>query len=279
MTPGPSTSVVVFVTTGRCGTQWLAANLTKLYPDGAVVTHEPIGPHYRCREFFRAYDRLSEMAAVPAIGEHLDEVAQIVDRAAYVETGWPVFSAVPLFIERFGGRVRLVHLTRHPVPTAISHMVHQTYGGSPRIDGYTQLAALDACCPGVYQTELAERWDELTPYEKTLFWWTEVHLYADELRERYPSVPFHRVKAESLLGGESGALADLCSFMGLPFRDELAHRTAERVDEWPHRTDIEFDWRLIHRHPRAAEVAARLGYDVTDVDAEGLAQRYRRVAR
>ena len=267
--------LVLFLSTGRCGTQWLASNLGDLYGEHAVVTHEPIGPAYRCREFFRAYDRLDEMGAVEEITAHLDAVAATVARTTYIETGWPLFSALPLFIERFGAAVRIVHLTRHPVPTAISHMAHKTYGGSPRIDGYTQLAALDAFCPGVVRTGMRARWGDLTPYEKTLFWWTEVHLYAQELLQRYPAVAFHRVKAEQILDGDLVALQGLSQFMGLDYRSELVQRTTRRVDKWHHRTDTEFDWRRVLDHPDTVEVASRLGYDFTGVDERVLAARYK----
>ncbi len=272
-------AVVVFLSTGRCGTQWLATNLGDLYRDRAVVTHEPIGPAYRCRAFFRAYDRTADMAAVPEVGRHLAGIEQIRKGATYIETGWPLFSAIPLFVERFGSALRIVHLTRHPVPTAISHMAHKTYGGSPRIDGYTQLAALDVFCPGVMSTSLRTRWHELTSYEKTLFWWTEVHRYADEVRERYPAVPMHRVRAEDILAGDETALGSLCAFGGLPYRPALAARTAARVDEWHHRTHTEFDWRRVFDHPDTVETAARLGYDFTDVDERTLAARYKEPVR
>lgn len=267
--------LVLFLSTGRCGTQWLASNLADLYGEQAVVTHEPIGPAYRCREFFRAYERLDEMAAVPEIAAHLEAVKATVALTGYIETGWPLFSALPLFIEQVAPQVRIVHLTRHPVPTAISHMAHKTYGGSPRIDGYTQLAALDAFCPGIIQTEMRPRWPHLTPYEKTLFWWTEVHLYAEEIQERYPDVPVHRVKAEDILDGDAAALRRLCDFMGLAYGPELAQRTTRRVDEWHHRTDTAFDWRLVLNHPDTVEVASRLGYDFTGVDERALAARYK----
>lgn len=270
-----SSPLVLFLSTGRCGTQWLATNLGDVYDDLATVTHEPIGPEYRCREFFRAYDRLDEMAAVPEIDAHLEEVAAVLRSRTYIETGWPVFSAIPLFAQRFGSRLRIVHLTRHPVPTAISHMAHKTYGGSPRVDGYTQLAALDAFCPRVFQPELGARWDELTPYEKTLFWWTEVHLYAEELQQRYPAMPLHRVRAEDVLQGDEVALQQLCAFLGLPFRAELAQRTSKRVDAWHHRTETDYDWRKVFEHPATLATARRLGYDLASVDEHALATRYR----
>lgn len=267
--------IVLFLSTGRCGTQSLATHLGEVYRDTAVVTHEPIGPGYRCREFFRAYDRLDEMTAVPEIAAHLLDIESVVRHRTYIETGWPVFSAIPLFIERFGERVRLVHLTRHPVPTSISHMVHKTYAGSPRVDGYTQLAALDPFCDGVVHSALGAEWDDLTPFEKTLFWWTEVHLYAEEVSTRYPQVPFHRVKSEELLSGNPQPLRDLCEHLQLPFRAMLTQRMSKPIDQWRHRTEMEFDWRRALDHPQTLALAERLGYRMKDVDDAALASRYK----
>lgn len=270
----PTHPLVLFLSTGRCGTQWLAMHLADVYADLAVVTHEPLGPAYRCREFFRT-GRLADMAAVPEIAAHLDAVDETLTRATYIETGWPVFSAIPLFAQRFGARLRVVHLTRHPVPTAISHMVHKTYAGSPRVDGYTELAALDPFCDGVAHSGLGARWDDLTPFEKTLFWWTEVHLYAEEVSTRYPEVPFHRVKSEELLSGNPQPLRDLCEHLHLPFRAILTQRMSKPIDQWRHRTEMEFDWRRTLDHPQTLALAERLGYRMKDVDDAALASRYK----
>lgn len=266
--------MVLFVSTGRCGTQWLATQLADVYPDLAVVEHEPLGPDYRCREYFRRPDRVVQFLKDPRVAAHLDRIERITTDRAYIETGWPLFSAVPAFVARLGDRLRLVHLTRHPVPTALSHMVHKTYAGSPRVDGYTRLTTLDPWCDGVFQRHLRGRWDEMSPYEKTLFWWTEVHLYAQELEETLRDLPFCRVRSEDLFAPGGRALPRLCDFMGLPWRDALAGRVECKVDRWHHRTDEGFDWKVIQSYPETVALAERLGYDVDTVDEETLSARY-----
>ena len=266
--------VYLFVSTGRCGSQWLTAQLSALYPDELVVAHEPIGPHYRPRDFFRRYDALDDMGADVRIADHLRGVADIPPSKSYVETGWPVFAAVPLFVERFGDAVSLVHLTRHPVPTALSHMVHKLYAGSARDDDYTRLAALDPWCAGAIHSQAAGAWRSFSPYERCLFWWTEVHTYAFELQRRYPSLPYLRVRAEDLLG-DRRALEELAAFLGVGWNEALARARDVRVDRWHHQTDEDYEWRAIERHPETVALAAALGYDVDDVDAEALDRRYR----
>lgn len=267
-------SIFLFISTGRCGTQWLGSTLASVYGDRAVATHEPLGPLYRPRSFFRAYEDTRVIARVDAITQHLDRIEGLQGQRLYIETGWPLFGAIPLFVERFGSRLGFVHLTRHPIPTAISHMVHQCYGGSPRNDAYSNLAALDPSCPRVFQPEYGRRWPTMSPFEKCLFWWTEVHLYADEIHRRWPDVVFHRLKSEQMLVGEAEVLRGLVDFLGLPFRDELIARTKVRVDRWNHQTQLRFDWRQIFAHDRTLQVSADLGYDLEAVDEGALRERY-----
>ncbi len=265
--------IVLFLSTGRCGTQWLTANLQELYGERAVVTHEPLGAGYRPRRHFRMYHHRPDDHP-PVVRAHLDRVEEMSRDTIYIETGWPLFATIPLFLERFGDRARIVHLARHLVPTAASHTVHQCYFGSPRRDDYTRDAALDPALPGAIQKDERRRWGSLSAFEKCLFWCTEVHLYARELRERFPHVPFHRVRSEDLFAPDEGALRELVEFIGLPFEPALVDRASRRIDRWHHRNELEIDWRTIYRHPAAVRAARDLGYRLDDVDEEALERRY-----
>src|SRR5947199_1228789 len=116
--PHPGTATV-FLSTGRAGTQWVASVLRANYSDLAVVTHEPIAEAYRPRDFYRRYEDPEAVAAIPEVAAHLDRVCQILQSRDYIETGWPVYAAIPLVVGRFPGRARVVHLLRHPVRTAL----------------------------------------------------------------------------------------------------------------------------------------------------------------
>jgi hypothetical protein len=127
----------------------------------------------------------------------------------------------------------------------------------------------------VFQPEYASRWDELSPYEKCLFWWTEVSTYGLEFPERFPAVPFLRLKSEELLGGGSAALRELLTFMGSPWDEDWGASKRQRVDRWHHHTDLDVDPLQVLDHPRTVETAARLGYGAADVDLDALGARYR----
>jgi hypothetical protein len=260
----------MFLSTGRCGTQWLAAALGRR--PRLRVEHEPIGPLYAPRRHFRRYSDAHRVLEEPAVAKHLS----MLDRETrpYVETGWPLFPALPHLAATLPDRLRVIHLTRHPVPTALSHLAHSSYAGSPRNDAFTRLATLGPEDPRVFQPRYATRWSRLTPYEKCLFWWTEVNLFALEFAERLPQIPLVRLRAEDLLSGDTRALERLVAFIGdsgdpswLASRDTV-------VDRWHHHTDQELNPELIRAHPRTLELAAHLGYDPLAFNREALQRRY-----
>ena len=263
--------VVAFLSTGRCGTQWVHDGLRRLHPE-IDAEHEPIGPLYRPRRYFRRYDDPEALLEVDEVASHVERI----ERAArpYVETGWPLFSALPLLARRLGDRLRVVHLTRHPVPTALSHLAHNSYAGSPRDDSYTRLATLGPEDPRVFEPGYAEFWAELSAYEKCLFWWTEVHRFALELPERVNGIQIHRVRAERLLAGERSVVEGLLEFMGLGWHEGWIAHAGRMVDRWHHHTSEAVDPLLVRRHPRTVAVATALGYDLDSLDLAALEARY-----
>jgi hypothetical protein len=263
---------VVVLSTGRCGTQWLTKVLGAIYGDSVEVEHEPIGPLYCPRRYFRSYANPEAILSVPAVRHHMRGFAD-GDRP-YIETGWPLFPALPLLAEMFGHDLRVIHLTRHPVPSALSHLAHNSYAGSPRDDVYTRLATLGPEDPRVFQDDYAVRWDDLTPYEKCLYWVTEVGMFALEFERLYPAVPLLRVHSERMLSGERATLEALVAHMQLAWDERWIDATRERVDRWNHRTEHDVDPLLIERHPGALETATRLGYDATAIDNCSLRERY-----
>jgi hypothetical protein len=137
------------ISTGRCGTQWLASGLGQIYADRAVVEHEPLGPDYRPKETLRSPERLAELAARPPLAEHLARIDRVLREKPFIECGWPAFAAVPLFIERYGRHLRLVHLVRHPVPTALSYLTHKFHRPAEKEDEFVKLTQLEPFDAGI----------------------------------------------------------------------------------------------------------------------------------
>ena len=267
-------SIVMFLSTGRCGTQWLAEGLRELHPE-VEAEHEPIGPWYKPRRYFRRYADPEALLEVPAVARHVERIAGA--RGPYVETGWPLFPALPLFARRFGARLRIVHLTRHPVPSALSHLAHNSFAGSARDDAYTRWATLGPSDPGVFQEGYAASWPRRSPYEKCLFWWTEGHMYGLELVDRLRAIPLIRVRAEDMLAGEREEIERLLDFVELPWRAGWTTRAERVVDRWHHHTDVHVDPLRVLEHPATVQTAMKLGYDVVRLDVAALEARYRGV--
>jgi hypothetical protein len=265
-------SVVMVLSSGRCGTQWLTATLRDICPR-LEVEHEPIGPLYAPRRYFRCWAQPDVILDVPEVGAHVRDLES--RDGPYVETGWPLFAALPLLARRLGPRLRILHLTRHPVPSALSHQAHKAYAGSPRDDAYTRLATLAPRDARVFQPDYAERWDALTPYEKCLFWWTEVHRFGLEFAELSGPIPFLRVRSEEMLAGDRDTLRAIVDFVGLSWDERWLELTGRRVDRWHHHSDDEIDPLLVMEHPLTLEVARELGYRAQDVDVAQLDARYR----
>lgn len=266
---GPT--VVMFLSAGHCGTGRLAHDLGELYPEVAVA-HEPLGPRYAPRRFFRRYTDPEAILSVPEVAAHVRWIERL-DRP-YIETGWPLLSVLPLLAALLGERLRVVHLTRHPVPTALGHLTHGAYAGGARNNLTTRLATLGPTDGNVFQPQYASAWSGLSLYEKCLFWWTEVGMYGLEFPGRIASVPFLRVGAEQILGGERDELRRLLGFADLPWRDGWIDRIDTSWDRWHHPADTAVNPLEVHRHPVTVEVARRLGYDLSGLNLGALLARY-----
>lgn len=125
----------------------------------------------------------------------------------------------------------------------------------------------------VVQTSYADLWDDMSAYEKGLFYWTEVHLYGREVRMTYPDVPFLTLKFEDIVD-RPAALQQLTRFLGFEYREELGGGVATRVDRYQQRTSVAIDWTEIVRHERTLTLAREFGYDTDSLDGRQLRERY-----
>jgi hypothetical protein len=244
--------------------------LHELHPE-VETEHLPIGPLYSPRRYFRRYDDPAAILEVPEVRRHIAHIASA--QGPYVETGWPLLTALPLLAELLEDRLRVVHLTRHPVPSALAHLAEEAYAGSARHDRYTRLATLGPTDRNVFQPRYAEVWPQLSPYEKCLFWWTEVNLFGLELPGQVTEIPFIRIKAEAMLSGDRDELRRLLSFLALPWDERWAARADARLDRWQRRPGTVVDPLQVHRHPATVQTASELGYDVAHLRGDELYAR------
>jgi hypothetical protein len=267
------TSAIFVLSTGRCGTQWLAEQLKIAYGDAAHVEHEPLHEGYSPRLMLAAGGALTADAATAArISAHVGVVRRQLDSGNYVECGHPCWSSVPWLCGQFPGGTRIVHLSRHPVPTALSWLTQQVFQ-RPLLPHLAERVLVSPFDSGVIFPEYRDRWATLTPFEKCLYYWAEVNAFGIAQRRRL-GVPWLHLRYEDIFGGQG--IAGLLAFLELP-SGAASGSSSTDIDrfryamiDWP-------DVQQVLRHPRVLEVAAALGYDAGDFNAAALRRRYRRL--
>jgi hypothetical protein len=262
---------IFLLSTGRCGTQWVASYLEREQSDRVWVEHEPLHNRYSPRKMLGSRDpsSLGPKLSGPILS-HVSDIERRLETRTYVECGHPCWSAIPYLADQLKRRVRVVHLVRHPIPTALSWLTHQAYCPplAPHLEEKVLLSPFDR---GIQFEEYRDGWDELTPYEKALYYWAEVNAYALRLEEELDA-PWLRIKYEDLFWGQG--LERFTEFVGLPLAGTGLESKRRLVDEYRYVTDAWWDWRLIENHPRVLEIARQLGYDPLDVDEMFLRERY-----
>ncbi|MBX7185192.1 MAG: sulfotransferase [Vicinamibacteria bacterium] len=260
------------LSTGRCGTQWLAATLKAACGDHLTVEHEPLHNGYRPRQMLGLKTPTDlDQESSRLILAHVERIEGTLEASSYMECGHPCWSSVPWLIERFSGRIRILHLVRHPVPTALSWLTHAAYE-PPLLPHLKEKVLLSPFDDGVAFLEYRERWPSLTPFEKSLFYWAEVNALGLRL-ERMPEVPWLRLTFEELF--LDTGIGRILEFLEMPARPRITGAGPEVIDQHHFKAVSALpDLGLLDRHPRVAQVAERLGYAASWADVEGLRRRY-----
>lgn len=255
---------IFVLSTGRCGTQWLAEALGRVFEGRLRVEHEPLHLGYLPRE------RLAGATPPEAVQRHLDAIEAELAHRPYLECGHPCWSALPWIAQRLPGRVRVIHLVRHPLPTALSWLTHQAYQPPllPHLPEKVLLSPFDA---GVRFPAYRARWPALTPFEKSLYYWLEVNAFALAL-EAEGALPWLRLRFEDMFAAE--ALHALLGFLCLPQDPRLEALRAQRIDR--HASVLAGPERLAAwaEHPDVVKLAQALGYAMEGPEASALLQRY-----
>lgn len=264
------TNFAAFVlSSGRCGTQWLEQNLGDAFPDVAQVAHEPLYMDYFPRRLF-GLGRPDPAGETRTVIAHGDRIEGILRWSHFIECGWPAYAAIQYYAERFRDRIRVVHLVRHPVPTASSMVTHGYYS-VPSGHHVTDRALLTPWDEGTLFHEYRARWANLSAFEKCLYFWAELQARALRI-EGELGIPWLRIRYEDLFEGD--ALDRLLDFLELPRRPAIYEALKQPKDGYRMVSRQGWDPRSVADHPRVIELAKRLGYDALAVDAERIRRRY-----
>ncbi len=269
-----TSTVTFFITTARSGTQWLASKLGEGSGDRLRVEHEPVGYRYRPAANLRDPAALRRLQDDPVIAGHFRRIDDTLGGGrSYVEVGFPALALFPLLRERFGDRLRIVQLVRHPVRVAASLVTQRWYTDPGRPD-VRATVALTPSSSGVLLRDYAERWSSMTAFERGLFYWYEVHAYGREVARMCSTDEFRLFRFLDLVG-DASARDDLLGFLGLPVSQAALSNPAERIDQFHRPTSESIDVSHIEDHPPVVALATALGYDVGAVPQDEIDDRHR----
>lgn len=264
------TFATFILSSGRCGTQWLAKHLGESYADRAVVTHEPLLADYLPRQMLGLKDP-EQGASGARLLEHAARIEQTLQLRDYIECGWPCYAAIPYFATRFKDRIRVVHLPRHPIWSASSMVSHHYYVDPPRKDRLTEKALLTPFDEGVRFPEYRERWEALDAFERCLYFWAELHAFGLAIESEL-GCPWLRLKSEDMFSREG--VGRLLRFLELPARPAMQAAPGKRFDRYSFKTLVKWNVEVVKEHPRVIDVSERLGYDALEIDPGKVRQRY-----
>ena len=260
-----------FLSTGRCGTQWITAHLLADGKESAVIEHEPLHNRYYPRLMLGSNDP-EKTGNAAEIFSHCEMIEKILEEKNYIECGWPLWGAIPYLLKRFEGRVRIVHLVRHPIPTACSWVSHGAFC-PPLAPGlpFREKILASPFDEGTAFPHYCKGWEGMNPFEKALFFWAEVNALGLKLEET-AKVLWLRIRCEDLFHGN--ALKCLRIFLELSPQKNSEGRVSEIKDDFHSLCGFWWNPRDIQKYPEFMKTAVRLGYDPLDFDEEKLRRRY-----
>ena len=261
-----------FISTGRCATQWMSDKLSTHYHDLAVVKHEPFQVDYEPIFYFNAYHRKEEVNFSHAIEEHLAFIRNTIQDFSYIETGWTVYGALTFILSRLKGRVKIVHLYRHPIRVAASLATQNVYSKG----AWSDAVAISPSDYGVTQGYLkGHKWNSMSQFEKCLFWWTEINQFALDLQRDFESIPWLTLKYEEVFSENSkNELRKLVNFLSLPERESFFNSLAQKTDNYSFKIQKSINIHAIEKYPKVFELMDKLEYVYDDSNISEIKRRY-----
>ncbi|MFH5805528.1 hypothetical protein [Alienimonas sp. DA493] len=264
--------ITVTVSTGRCGTTYLAETFELSFPD-ATIAHESLHPNVaKPAVYHRAYDAraFEPMLAEPGVRAVLNDWRDASERAPVFEAGWTMSALVPGLRQEYGDQLRALIVHRHPVQVAASFAVmgHYSLNKSPAW-------AITPFHDRVLYPQFADRWDGMSPFERSLYRWLEITAYGLELPKRFPDLSTLTVTADEIFRSPE-TLDRIAEFAGLPARKEIPQSPRKNVFR---QNDVEVrpigdEWERYDRHPEVVSLGRELGYDMSRDHLRDIVRKY-----
>lgn len=246
-------SAIFVLSTGRCGTQWLAENLSNSLPPEWRVEHEPLHLDYAplknspaepvsCNEELLKAHLLS-------IQKHLD------DGGHYIECGFPCWRHLDWFRQALSCDVKVIHLHRDPISTARSWLKQNAFV-PPWLPHLPVKELFHPGAPGALLPEYQLTWAGLTPFEKNLCYWAEVQRQADAYKRDWNPHHWLTLPFDCLFDFET--FKQLECFLEVKFSSGVF--SLEKKDNYAGMAQAPVDETLLENHPLILQTAAMLDY-------------------
>ncbi len=263
------------LSTGRCGTTFLASTFLQCSPSTLRVYHEALHPSVaRPAQHHFVSDRkqLTDMLAVPEVAAQLARWKEEAQGRPVVEFGWTAYALAPLLKDLFGESLRLLYIHRHPFSVAGSfcNLGHYRVNSSPAW-------AITPSHPRVRHSLPQERWAAMSFFERGLYRWLEINCYAGELIASFPPERTMVLASQDLFRDPTASITSIGAFMGLAQRDApapAAYRNAvgpQYIESFPI-TKRDIDRGL--QFPELVQFAEELGYDMSRANCLREARKY-----
>ncbi len=246
-------SATFILSTGRCGTQWLAKNLAETLPEDWRVEHEPLHFDYAPLKNSPSHPLVCNAEKLTA---HLSGIQKHVGQDGhYIECGFPCWRHLQWFREALDCPVKIIHLHRHPVAVARSWLKQNAF--VPPILPHLPVkelfhpAAVEALLP-----EYLKAWDHLTSFEKNLYYWAEVQLQALSYKKIWNDSPWLELPFARL--NDQKLLEYLEVFLAAPLRAD--YWRWRKTDDYQGLEQAPVDESLLEKHPDVRRVMAAFNY-------------------
>lgn len=240
------------LSTGRCGTQWLAETL-QLWSDNFVVRHEPL--HFQYRP-----DLNSPSAPLThnteLLTSHLDFIRkQIAQGYTYIETGFPCWRHLDWFKQHLD-QVKVLHIHRAPLQS-VSSLLKLNAFVPPFLP---HLPIKNLYLPADEQDLLQQHkalWPELNPAEKNLWYWAEVQHQALRYQQHWPQADWLSLSFSELFSAKSQQ--QLADFLEIPTANHWP--VQQKVDQFGLAMQSQpLEFPRLCQFDQIAQLAQRLGY-------------------
>lgn len=244
------------LSTGRCGTRTLAHVLD--LAEGAAVEHEPIPRLNRqSRAVYEGWESEPRFHADLIEACREDAVYRAYEAGqVYGETANRLTYFAPAIRRVFADAI-FIHLVRDPREVVRSGMDRGWYDTNPWDEGRIVPRPGDP---------YHERWAEMTPFEKCIWFWHETNRFAADFMATLPPGAGMTLRSEGLFSGDLEALEEICRFVGVELpRPKLIRKVLQRKENFQRRRSFPRAdaWSAEQRSALeriAGEMMERLGY-------------------